>query len=151
MSAGPVGIGDRIGHTDREVVLRTCDSEGRIRHVDHPLGLIDACLFGEPARGERLAWATTTATRDGKVWTYVVAVNTATEHRSVADVLDLATIGLDGQRAVYEWRHGRTRRTHELRVELTPRDWSLWVCAPVGERANAGDLSKYVTVSSELA
>ena len=38
MSAGPVGIGDRIGRTDREVVLRTCDDDGRIRHVDRPLG-----------------------------------------------------------------------------------------------------------------
>ena len=66
MSAGPVGIGDRVGCTDREVVLRTCDDDGRIRHVDRPLALIDACLFGEPARGERLAWATTTATRDGR-------------------------------------------------------------------------------------
>jgi hypothetical protein len=150
MSAGPVGIGDRIGHTNRDVVLRTCDSDGRIRHVDHPLGLIDACLFGEPARGERLAWATTTATRDGKVWTYVVAVNTATEHRLVTDVLGLESIGLVGQRAVYEWRPGRTSSTHELHAELAPRDWSLWVCAPQGERADAGEVSKYVTVSSDL-
>ena len=36
MSAGPVGIGDRIGRTDREVVMRTCDIDGRIRHVDRP-------------------------------------------------------------------------------------------------------------------
>ena len=39
MSAGPVGIGDRIGCTDREVVMRTCDDDGRIRHVDRPLAL----------------------------------------------------------------------------------------------------------------
>jgi len=150
MSAGPVGIGDRIGRTDRELVLRTCDDDGRIRHVDHPLGLIDASLFGEPARGEGLAWATTTSTRDGKVWTYVVAINTATERRRIADVLDLATIGLSGQRAVYDWRRRRTDTTGALRVELAPRDWALWVCAPPGERADAGDLSKYVTVTSDL-
>ncbi|HMK11035.1 MAG TPA: hypothetical protein VK461_05620, partial [Acidimicrobiales bacterium] len=71
MSSGPVGIGDRIGHTDRAVVMRTCEADGRIRHVDRPIGMIDACLFGEPARGERLAWATTTSTRGGKTWTYV--------------------------------------------------------------------------------
>ena len=90
MSAGPVGIGDRIGRTDREVVMRTCDIDGRLRHVDRPLALVDSCLFGEPARGERLAWATTTSTRDGKVWTYVVAINTATERRVIADRLELA-------------------------------------------------------------
>ena len=109
MSAGPVGIGDRVGRTDREVVMRTCDTDGRLRHVDRPLALVDSCLFGEPARGERLAWATTTSTRDGQVWTYVVAVNTATERRVIADRLELAAIGLAGSSAVYDWRQRRRR------------------------------------------
>ena len=39
LSCGPVGIGDRLGHTDRDVVMRTCDDDGRIRHVDQPLAL----------------------------------------------------------------------------------------------------------------
>ena len=42
MSAGPVGIGDRVGCTDPEVVMRTCDDDGRIRHVDRPLALSTA-------------------------------------------------------------------------------------------------------------
>jgi hypothetical protein len=150
MSAGPVGIGDRIGRTDREVVLRTCDDDGRIRHVDSPLALVDACLCGEPARGERLAWATTTATRGGRVWTYVVALNTATERREVDDRLELADLGLKGARQVYDWRRGEVHETDTLRRALAPRDWALWVCAPPGGRADAGDLTKYVTVESEL-
>lgn len=151
MSSGPVGIGDRIGRTDRTVVLRTCDADGRIRHVDRPLGMIDACLFGEPALGDRLAWATTTSTRDGKVWTYVVAINTATEHRVVTDTLMLATIGVESGCDVFDWRRGRAETLHELRVELAPRDWALWVCAPPGERADSGDCTKYVTVTSDLS
>ena len=151
MSAGPVGIGDRVGCTDREVVLRTCDADGRIRHVDRPLALVDACLFGEPVRGERLAWATTTSTRAGKVWTYVVAINTATERRVIADRFELASIGLVGPYAVYDWRHGGVQRTDAIGTELAPRDWALWVCAPPGERADAGELTKYVTVPSDLS
>lgn len=151
MSAGPVGIGDRLGRTDREVVMRTCDADGRIRHVDSPLALVDQCLFGEPARGERLAWATTTSTRDGKSWTYVVALNTATPAGRIDDELSLAEIGLDGARHVYDWRRGRAATVAVLRGALEPRDWSLWVCAPPGERADGGDLGKYVTVASELA
>jgi len=150
MSAGPVGIGDRIGRTDREVVRRTCDIDGRLRHVDRPLALVDSCLFGEPARGERLAWATTTSTRDGKVWTYVVAINTATERRVIADRLELAPHGLGGSSAVYDWRQGAVELTDAIRTELAPRDWALWVCAPPGEHADAGDLTKYVTVPSDL-
>ncbi|MCU1400301.1 MAG: hypothetical protein JWN62_3410 [Acidimicrobiales bacterium] len=150
MSAGPVGIGDRIGHTDREVVMRTCDTDGRIRHVDRPLGLIDACLFGEPARGDRLAWATTTSTRDGKVWTYVVAINTSTDRRTIADTLLHDAIGLDRPCEVYDWRRGTVHTLDALTAELEGRDWSLWVCAPPGERADAGDLTKYVTIVSDL-
>jgi hypothetical protein len=146
MSAGPVGIGDRLGRTDREVVMRTCDHDGRLRHVDRPLALVDSCLFGEPARGERLAWATTTSTRDGDVWTYVVAINTATERRVIADCLELATLGLAGSSGVYDWRRGTVEQTDTLRAELAPRDWAMWVCAPPGERADAGELTKYVTI-----
>jgi hypothetical protein len=150
MSAGPVGIGDRIGCTDREIVMRTCDSDGLIRHVDRPLGMVDSCLFGEPARGERLAWASTTATRDGKVWTYLVAINTSTERRVVADRLELVDIGLGATCAVLDWRQGTVEQADAVSAELAQRDWALWVCAPPGERADAGDLTKYVTVSSDL-
>ncbi len=150
MSCGPVGIGDRIGHTDREVVLRTCDGDGRIRHVDHPIGLVDDCLFGAPARGERLAWATTTATRGDEVWTYVVALNTAHPPRRVADRLDLAGIGIDGPRAVYDWRARSTAAVTTLRADLDGRDWALFVVAPPGvdDPIAKGDPTKYVVVPS---
>ena len=150
MSAGPVGIGDRLGCTDQEIVMRTCDDDGRIRHVDHPLSLIDDCLFGEPARGERLAWATTTSTRAGEVWTYVVALNTSTDRRIVADKIALADIGVLDEASVYDWRRRTVSMTGSIAAELAPRDWALWVCAPPGERADTGDLDKYVTVESEL-
>ena len=150
MSAGPVGIGDRLRCTDPEIVMRTCDDDGRIRHVDHPLSLIDECLFGEPARGERLAWATTTSTRAGEVWTYVVALNTSTDRRIVADKIGLADIGVLDEASVYDWRRRTVSMTGSIAAELAPRDWALWVCAPLGERADTGDLDKYVTVESEL-
>src|SRR4029079_8403843 len=146
MSAGPVGIGDRLGCTNPEIVMRTCDDDARIRHGDHPLSLIDECLFGEPSRGERLAWATTTSTRAGEVWTYVVALNTSTDRRIVADKIALADIGVLDEASVYDWRRRTVSMTGSIAAELAPRDWALWVCAPLGERADTGDLDKYVTV-----
>ncbi len=139
LSAGPVGIGDRIGHTDREIVLRTCDADGRIRAVDRPLALVDDCLFGAPARGDRLAWATTTATRGDRVWTYVVALNTSEPGRTVAD-----TFALDGEQTVYDWRARATFTSSELRAELEARDWALYVLGGVGHEA--ADPGKYVVV-----
>jgi hypothetical protein len=91
----------------------------------------------------------TTSTRDGKVWTFVVAINTSAERRVMADRLYLAALGLEGSSAVYDWRHGAVERTDAIRTEAA-RDWGLWVCAPPGERADAGDLTKYVTVPSDL-
>ena len=105
-SASATGSGVRTARWSCEPAT----TDGRLRHVDRPLALVDSCLFGEPARGERLAWATTTSTRDGKVWTYVVAINTATERRVIADRLDLAALGLEGSSAVYDWRHGAVER-----------------------------------------
>ncbi len=149
LSAGPVGIGDRIGHTDAGIVMRTCDADGRIRHVDQPVGLVDDCLFGAPDHGERLAWATTTATARGQVWTYVVAINVSMPETIVEDVLTLAELGLDGSRSVLDWRTGVATDRTTLAATLAPRDWAFFVVAPLGHRADEGDLDKYVTVPTE--
>jgi hypothetical protein len=148
LSCGPVGIGDRIGHTDREIVMRTCDDDGRIRLVDQPLALVDHCLFGAPARGERLAWATTTATRGEEVWTYVVALNTALPRQRAVDTIALRALGIDGTRAVYDWRARTTSGTATLRADLDARDWALFVVAPPGDHdpPTEGDPTKYVVV-----
>ena len=129
LSGGPVGIGDRFGRTDRGIVMRTCDADGRLRLVDHPIGLIDDCLFGAPARGERLAWATTSVTIDGSRWTYVVAINTATERRSIADRLDLTDIGLDRPHGIYDWRRGSSTEADDDRGRISPRATGRCSCA----------------------
>lgn len=145
LSAGPVGLGDRIGHTDPAVVRRTCNADGTLRHVDAPAGLIDGCLFGEPSRGERLAWATATSTTGEGVWTYVVAINVAADRSVVQDSLSWAEIGIEGARSVYHWRNGTTVDASEVTLRLEPRDWAFFVVAPPGRSADSGDLSTYVT------
>jgi hypothetical protein len=149
LSAGAVGIGDRIGHTDRDIVLRTCDIDGRLRHVDRAVGLVDECLFGEPARGERLAWATTTSTVDHAVWTYVVAINTSMPASDLADGITLSSLGIAGTRSVLDWRAGTIADNDRIDADLTPRDWAFYVVAPAGRRADEGDLRKYVTVPTQ--
>ncbi len=146
LSGGPVGIGDRIGRTDRDVVLRTCDDDGRIRRVDRALAAIDGCLFGGPARGDRLMWATTTATTSAGVWTYVVAINTAVASRSISDRFDL-----DRTATVLDWRRGDASSVDHLDVELGARDWALFVVSPDGQPAapSVGDARKYVVVEAD--
>ena len=145
LSNGPVGIGDRIGRTDRDIVMRTCDDDGRIRRLDRGVAAIDDGLFGAPARGERLMWATTTATTSLGVWTYVVAINTATHRRVIADAFEL-------ERAVtvFDWRRGTGSRVVRLDADLAPRDWALFVLSPPGApvASAVGDPTKYVVVES---
>jgi hypothetical protein len=149
LSAGPVGIGDRIGHTDASIVMRTCDADGRIRHVDRPVALIDDCLFGGPARGEQLAWATATSTSGDEVWTYVLAINVSAQRVRISDTLPLAQVGLDGLFSVLDWRGGTTSTGDRLAVTLGARDWAYFVIAPRGRTADQGDLGKYVTVPTD--
>jgi Raffinose synthase or seed imbibition protein Sip1 len=142
MSGGPVGIGDRIGRTDRDIVMRTCDDNGRIRRVDRALAVTDECLFGGPARGDGLMWATTTSTAGEQTWTYVVAINTALERRTIHDRFELTD-----ERLVYDWRAGTGQHIDMITVEVDPRDWALFVVCPNGSQS-IGDVTKYVTVES---
>lgn len=150
LSGGPVGLGDRIGRTDRDVVMRTCDDGGRLRRLDGPIALVDRCLFGGPSRGDGLAWATTTATRDDGTWTYVLAIHTASTSEPIADTFDLAE-----SRAVLDWRAATWSAHTTLRARLAPRDWQLWVVAPIGLdvealRSTALDLGRYVVVEADV-
>lgn len=144
LSGGPVGVGDRIGRTDRDVVMRTCDDNGRLRLVDRPIAALDRCMFGGPRRGDMLMWATTSASTASGTWIYVLAVNTADD--VVTDRFDL-----DAPATVYDWRHRRTQRRDALELTLEPRDWSLFVVSPPGDERSAaevGDPGRYVVVEA---
>ena len=145
LSGGPVGIGDRVGRTDRRIVMRTCDDDGRIRRVDRAIAAVDRCLFGGPSRGEGLMWATTTATDvDGEVWTYLLAINTDCERRVIEDRWPLGRT-----RDIYEWRRGTGTTADEVRTMLEPRDWALFVIGPRPLSASA-ERSRYVIVESTV-
>ncbi len=77
---------------------------------------------------------------------YVVAVNTATERRVIADRLEL-------DRAATVLRlasSGDLDDVSSSRWSSRPRDWALFVVSPPGQAsaADVGDASKYVVVES---
>ncbi len=146
LSGGPVGIGDRLGRTDRDIVMRTCDDDGRLRRVDGPIAAIDRCLFGGPASGDGLMWATTSASTDAGTWTYVLAINTSVEGERIDDTFDLAD-----ETTVYDWRRRTSGVGASIHVGLDAKDWSLFVVSPPGApcAASVGDANRYVVVESE--
>ena len=48
---GPVGIGDRVGRTDRALVLRTCRADGVLVKPDVPLAALDRCFLRHTSLG----------------------------------------------------------------------------------------------------
>ena len=48
LSAGPVGIGDRIGEADIELIRRTCRADGVLVRPDVPVAAVDRAMFDAP-------------------------------------------------------------------------------------------------------
>lgn len=146
LSGGPVGIGDRRGRTNREIVTRTCDDDGRLRRLDRPISAVDRCLFGGPARGDGLMWATTSASNDAGTWTYVLAVNTSVESTRIDDAFELEI-----ESTVYDWRRRTSGTAGSIDVGLDPKDWALFVLSPPGAPSadSFGDPDKYVVVEAD--
>lgn len=148
MSAGVVGVGDRIGRTDVDVLGRVCRRDGRIVGPDQPITLADRSFMTAGIDGQSLCWASTSS----GAWTYLVAINTATERGPIADSFDLGELGVEGDVLVYDWRNQRAEAASVVAVDLEARDWALFVCCPIsddgeGRTAVIGDPSKYVTMS----
>ncbi len=75
LSAGPVGIGDRIGHTDPAIVARVCRSDGVLVKPDVPLAALDRSFHPDVVFGDRLMLASTHVTHAAGRWGHLVALH----------------------------------------------------------------------------
>lgn len=153
LSAGPVGIGDRRGHTDRDLVLRTCRDDGVLLKPDAPIAAIDRCfrrnafLEATPLVGE-----TESAHPAGR-WVYVLAMNASRAKVALRESIPLADLGAaapSGPVVAYDWRTRRFAKldpSGALEIDLGWQEFSYTVLCPVFEGGLAlfGDPTKYVT------
>jgi len=157
LSAGPVGIGDRLGHTDREIALRSCRPDGILVKPDVPIAAADRC-FKENAFFEKapLVGETYSLHPAGR-WHYVVALNAWRGKQPLTFRVELADLGPSRPaRAVilYDWRRRawtRLERDGGWEVELPFQDFDYHVVCPLlpGEIALFGDVSKWATVGDQ--
>ena len=137
LSNGPVGLGDRIGRTDVELVHKLCRDDGSLATADEPLRLHDSSFF-DTADDAVVSWA---HTRRGDL-TYVVALHLATTTDAVSGTLDLTD-----DRLVLDWRAGTTSVISELTCTLARRGWALFVLAsPDADPDVFGDRSRFVGI-----
>jgi hypothetical protein len=151
LSAGPVAIGDRVGRSDPEIVLRTCRPDGVLVKPDLPLAPLERCfrahahLESIPLVGE--TWSDHPAGR----WTYLLAVHASRSEGMLQFEIPLAELGNAAPRGpviAYDWASGRGERVAAdgaLSFSLAPRAFSLRVLCPLlpGGMALVGDPTRY--------
>lgn len=154
LSTGPVGIGDRIGGSDRSLVMRTCREDGILVKPDAPLAAIDDCFRQHSYLAERLLIGETHSVHAGGRWTYVVALHASRRREKIAQRIELAQLGFErpaGAVLAYDWRRGTWSRLAAdggWDVELAWQDWDYRILCPLlaGGRTLFGDIGKYATL-----
>lgn len=152
MSCGPVGIGDRAGRTDRNIVMRTCRADGVLIKPDIPLAALDQSLSADPDENP-IIWADTFSSD----WRYIVAIHAAPRRNASGDAMDdclsTDTLVLDGgnSKLVYDWRAGAVFESPVLNVSLKKHDWRLYVVCPSAQtRCCDGKNRDFVTLIGDV-
>src|SRR6185437_3099293 len=151
LSAGPVGPGDRVGMTNRSLVMRTCRSDGMLLKPDRPATPIDASFLSDGRNGE--VWETSSEV-GGQTWRYAVAMQSRHGFK-----LRPADIGLAGRYLLYHPASGGAWEgdmAHPLHLWSTYRGkksvaFAYFVLAPLwqGGWSFLGEPDKFVAVSRE--
>jgi hypothetical protein len=140
LSAGIVGIGDKVGEVDKSIVDRLAFPDGTLAQPDHPPYPVVATLPAEVP-----AFYTTTTIADF-CWTYIALYNLSGgegEYR-----LDLRQFLREPDDIIYDYLTGQFIPNAVLEGRLTLGEYRYVVLPPkVGELYLLGFLDKYVTVS----
>lgn len=155
LSAGPVAIGDQIGCTNRDLVMRTCREDGVLVKPDVPIAAVDRCFsansffVAEPLVGE------TYSAHPAGLWLYVVTLNAHQGKKTLSARVRLADLGELRPKApvlAYDWRRRTWSRLEPdagWEVELPFQDFDYRVLCPLlrGNIAVFGDVRRYATVA----
>jgi hypothetical protein len=154
LSAGPVGVGDRVGAADPALIRRTCRADGVLVRPDVPIAALDRAVFDAPVwTGELLTGSAHTDHPAGR-WAYAVTVNAGMEPKPNTTRVAFTELGEDDPDAdtvaVYDWRTGGVDvqpGDGGYDVALEPADWDYRVLAPVLANGIAvvGDPDVYAT------
>ena len=158
LSAGPVGIGDQLGHTRRELVLRTCRADGVLVKPDLPVAALDRCFRGHGYFGAEPLVAETWSDHPAGRFVYLVTMNASHASKQSGAPLrfrvELAELGAARPAGpVVRLRLAKpplraARRGRRLRGEPRLPGVRLPRALPAAPRRRAlfGDVTKYATM-----
>jgi hypothetical protein len=156
LSSGPVGIGDRLGRTDRALVMRTCREDGMLVKPDVPVAALGSCYRGHPNVEPHPLVGEAHTKHPAGFWHYVVGIHVWRGEEPIVyrfDLEDLGPLRPKGPLLVYDFRQARAERVEASgtqpawEVELEPQAWDYRILCPIlpGEVTIMGDVSRYVS------
>jgi hypothetical protein len=155
LSAGPVAIGDQIGATDRDLVMRTCRDDGVLVKPDVPLAAVDRCFAANSFLKETPLIGETYSDHPSGRWVYVASFHACQSKDPLPCRIELGDLGVSRPASavvVYDWRRGTFERLAAddgWACELDFQDWDYKILCPLldGGVTVFGDVRKYATVS----
>jgi hypothetical protein len=155
LSSGPVGIGDRVGRSDRGLVLRTCREDGVVLRPDVPLAALERAYRGHAVLEPNLLVAEAFSAHEAGHFVYLLALNVWRAERELAGRVELGDLGAVAPAVpvvAWDWRRGRAERMEPgagFELSLAPLDWDYRVLCPLlpGEIAVIGDPARYATAA----
>ncbi len=153
LSAGPVGVGDQMGHESWSNIRKVIRSDGRIVKPDAPLLPTDQTIMAE-ASGKHPPFVAGTYSDQGIKTTYVFIWRQKGDHPSVR--IFPAELGLpaNGRYIVYNYfTHAVSHLDagHALKINLHSNQWQYDIVAPqdAGGMAIFGDLRQFVPMGRQ--
>ncbi len=148
LSAGLVGPGDKIGRTDKELLMKTCRKDGVLLKPDRPATPIDA-MYLDKTR----PWTVSTHSNHQTGKTFYLAAFNLWPYRMFNSTLSLAELGVAGDYVVYDYRKEKVV-DHGGSIDfgfMPINDAFYYVLAPVlgNGMAVIGETDKFVTMSSK--
>lgn len=153
LSTGPVGLGDRAGRCDTDLVMATCRADGALIKPDVPIAATASSIVANPAFNPSLLIAECHSDHGAGRWTYVSAMHATPTDEAITGTIrlgDLGEAGPTGDVVCWDWRNRTAVRmpsSAAYTVTLSREDWVHLVLAPVlkGDLAVIGDVSKFAS------
>lgn len=149
LSAGPVGIGDRVGRTNPDLVKKTCRSDGVLIKPDLPLAALDRSIRNP----SDLLWA---ETKSGP-WRYILAIRTGIKSENLEShsvpLTESLELGLERPVLAFDWISKTANVQPSVTASLLLHEWILWVVCPIASSkfekcaiALIGDANAFATM-----
>ncbi len=153
LSAGPVGVGDQMGHESWSNIRKVIRSDGRIVKPDAPLLPTDQTIMAEAA-GKHRPFVAGTYSNQGIKTTYVFVWRQKGDRSSVRIVPTELGLPANGRYIVYNYfthavRHLGTGQA--LKINLHSNQWQYDIVAPQQADGMAlfGDLHQFVPMGRQ--